>query len=349
MTRVAVLYGGPGGEYDISCASAARILKNLDSERYDVSVIRVTVDGIWVVGEGADVPELSVRASISAAMEVLEQVDVAIPVFHGIYGEGGTVQALLELNGVPYVGNGVAAGAAGMDKQWTKTLLTSVGLAVADAVVLEGADAVLDDADRDRLGLPAFVKPARAGSSLGVTRLDDWSQLDKALALARESDTKVLVEAGIEGRELEIGVLQQPDGTLLCGPPLEILKPDESVFFDFDAKYQPVGGAVLSCPAELDPEVTARLQEQARLTFRTLGCSGLLRVDFFLRTGPDGEPQPVLNEVNTFPGFTPMSQYPLIWESAGVPLSELLTTLIDTALVTTRSTTIRPPVGKLSS
>ena len=346
MIRVAVLYGGPSGEHDISVMSATRVMKNLDPQQYEVTPIKVTRDGVWVVG--ADSSELGVAESITAALPVLAQVDVAIPVFHGRPGEDGTVQALLELIGVPYVGNGVAASAVGMDKQMTKIMMTSAGLTVADGVVLDGPDAVLTEADRKRLGLPVFVKPARAGSSLGVSRVDDWADLDQALATARESDTKILVEAAVHGREVEVGVLQRADGEVLCGPPLEIIKAEASVF-DFNAKYQPVGGAVLSCPADIDPRATALLQEQAELTFRTLGCSGLLRVDFFLvASGVDGELQPVLNEVNTFPGITPMSQYPLIWETAGVALPELLATLIETARTTTRST-LRPPVGQLTS
>jgi len=346
MIQVAVLYGGPSGEHDVSVMSATRVMKNLDRELYEVTPIKVSRDGVWAVGPDS-ASELTASASIAAAIPVLAQVDVAIPVFHGRPGEDGTVQALLELIGVPYVGNGVAASAVGMDKQLTKIVLSSAGLAVAEGAVLDGPDAVLSEADRARLGLPVFVKPARAGSSIGVSRVDDWADLDQALATARESDSKLLVESAVHGREVEVGVLQRANGELLTGPPLEIIKDAASVF-DFDAKYRPVGGAVLSCPADLDPRATALLQEQAELAFRTLGCSGLLRVDFFLVTGPDGDFQPVLNEVNTFPGITPMSQYPLIWETAGIALPELLATLIETARTTTRST-LRPPVGQLST
>jgi D-alanine-D-alanine ligase len=335
MIRIAVLYGGPSGEHEVSCASAAGILEHLDAGRFDVTPVRVTRDGVWVVG--ADDPgPVGVAASIAAAIQVLEQVDVVLPAFHGRYGEDGTVQALLELVGVPYIGSGVSSSAVGMDKAWTKTLLAAAGLTVADAVVLDAPAATVSAGERARLGLPVFVKPAREGSSIGVTRVDDWSQLDAAVAAARECDTKVLVEAGIRGREVDVAVLEQPDGALVCGPPLEILTGPASGFFDFEAKYQASAGTLMNVPADLDRHIIAVLHEQAELAFRTLGCSGLLRVDFFLRS-IDGGVEPVINEVNTFPGFTEMSQYPRIWQAAGLDYPTLLSVLVDTALAGKRS------------
>jgi len=349
-TRIAVLFGGPSGEHDVSCASAASIVRHLDRSRFEVTPVRVTRDGVWVVGkddpEQAELDQAALvkmtapdgvgfdRAhSLAAAVEALNHVDVAFPAFHGRYGEDGTVQSLLELVGVPYVGNGVAASAVGMDKEWTKTLLRSAGLTVAPAVVLSGDETGVSAADRARLGLPVFVKPAREGSSIGVTKVDDWTELDDAVALARRSDAKVLVESAILGREIDIGVLQYPDGRVACGPPLEIRLEHEG-FFDFAAKYQNTRSA-LHFPTDLDPEVVAMVHDQASRIFRLLGCSGLLRVDFFLRQDGD-RTQPVVNEVNTFPGFSARSQYPQMWQTAGMAFPELLSILVDTALATVR-------------
>lgn len=348
--RVAVLFGGPTGEHDVSCASAASIMQYLDRSRFEVTPIRVTREGVWVVGKDdpsftvVDVPAIlamtaqdskpSGRAGrLLAGIEAFGQVDVAFPAFHGPYGEDGKVQALLELVGIPYVGNGVAASSVGMDKEWTKTVLSAAGLSVADGIVLNEGEDTIGAADRARLGLPVFVKPAREGSSIGVSRVDEWAQVDQAIATARLSDRKILVEAAVKGREFDIAVLQHPDGRLVCGPPLEIRVQGDGIF-DYAAKYQGPSD-VLQFPDDLDPQVTALLQEQARLVFRTLGCTGLLRVDFFVRDGGETV-QPVVNEVNTFPGFTSKSQYPRIFQAAGLDFTSLLTVLVDTGLATKR-------------
>ena len=191
----------------------------------------------------------------------------------------------------------------------------------------------MGEADRARLGLPVFVKPAREGSSIGVTRVRDWAELPAALEAAFAHDSKVLVEAAVIGREVDVAVLEHPDGRVVCGPPLEIVLHDDGVF-DYEAKY--ASEPDFRIPAELDEETTARLHEQAVLAFRVLGCAGLLRADFFLRA-VDGGWQPVVNEVNTFPGFTAFSQYPRIWAAAGLDYPALLTHLITVALAAPRS------------
>ena len=362
--RIAVLFGGPSAEYDVSCSTAANIVQNLDRSQFEVTPIRVTRQAVWVVGKDdpnypvVDVAALlamtpdpgersgpatlatrQTRASaLAAGIEALQQVDVVIPALHGPYGEDGTVQALLDLIGVPYVGCGVAASLAGMDKVWTKILLTAAGLSVADGVVLTGEDDepgdLIGEADRARLGLPVFVKPAREGSSIGVSKVEDWALLADAVALARRSDRKVLVEPQIRGREIDIAVLEYPDGRLVCGPPMEIRV--ETGIFDYAAKYQT--GDSLYFPTDLDPQVTEHLHEVARTVFRTLGCAGLLRVDFFLCQDDAGGPaQLIVNEVNTFPGCTPKSQYPRIWQQAGLEFAEVLTVLVDTATAARRS------------
>jgi D-alanine-D-alanine ligase len=357
--RVAVLFGGPSDEYDVSCHSAANVVRALDRDRFGVTPVRITRDSVWIVGEeigpgqGAAIDEdyllhatrdelsraaSSVGASVAEAVASLARMDVVFPVLHGRYGEDGTVQALFELAGVRYVGNGVFASAAGMDKQQTKRLLAAEGLTVADGVVLGRGDTAIDEATRARLGLPVFVKPARSGSSFGVTKVRRWSDLDAAVELARESDSKVLVERAVPGREVDVAVLEYADGTLVAGPPLEIVLPGSVDFFDYGAKYE--NDAVqFRIPADLDGQLTARLHELAIQVFRILDCKGMLRVDFFLRPEADGSGGvvPVVNEVNTMPGMTAMSQYPQIWKAGGIDYSDLLTILIDTALAADRT------------
>jgi D-alanine-D-alanine ligase len=349
-TRIAVIFGGRSGEHDVSCKSAASVLTHLDRERYQVLPVRITIDGVWIVGQDdPDATEIDVDAlirmtqprdgsirplpigSISDALAALRDVDIVFPALHGPYGEDGTIQALLELAGLPYIGNGVLASAVSMDKEFTKKILVSEGIEVAPGVVLRRPDETVSESDRARLGLPVFVKPSRAGSSVGVSRVDDWADLGAAVDLARRSDPKVLVEAAVPGREVDLGVLEFPDGRVEVGPSLEIRVPDGFGFFDYEAKYTDVG-TVFEIPADLPGDVTAMLEETAVKAFRALDCTGLLRVDFFLRETPDGV-VPVINEVNTFPGFTSMSQYPQMWQKADVDYSDLLDILVETALL----------------
>jgi D-alanine-D-alanine ligase len=341
--RLAVLFGGRSGEHDVSCRSAASILTNLDRGRYEIVPVRIGRDGVW--SSLPDVPDLPTvdavlhwqrngfpatgdtpAASILATMRHLLDCDAVFPALHGPFGEDGTMQSLLESFGIPYVGNGVAASALSMDKEYTKKIASGAGLAVADGVVLRRGQHDVTARDRERLGLPVFVKPAREGSSIGVSRVDDWAELPGALARARRSDDKVLVEAAVPGREVDIGVLERPDGELAVSPPMEILPSAEHAFFDYEAKYADAT-TVFDIPAALDPAVTEGLGRDALRLFRALGCAGLLRVDFFV--GPDG--RRTVNEVNTFPGFTSASQYPRMWQAAGLGYPDLLDVLIDTA------------------
>jgi D-alanine-D-alanine ligase len=356
-TRVAVVFGGRSSEHAISCVSAGSVLSYLDQERYEVVPVGITTHGAWVLGT-ADPRELviadralpAVDAAGTAlalpgdptrgglvildpdrAGEVFSRIDVVFPVLHGPFGEDGTIQGLLEMAGVPYVGAGVLASAAGMDKEFTKKLLAADGLPIGDLVVLRPGVATLTAEQRDRLGLPVFVKPARAGSSVGITRVTDWSALDRAIAAAREHDPKVLVEAAVPGREVEVGVLEYPDGRVLASVPAEIrIVGDGGVspeFYDFEAKYLD-DVCEFDIPAKLDDEVTERVRELAVAAFRALDGQGLARVDFFV--GPAGEL--TVNEVNTMPGFTPISMYPRAWAVTGVDYPSLLTTLVETAL-----------------
>jgi D-alanine-D-alanine ligase len=270
-----------------------------------------------------------VRITGGRAGEVLSGVDVVFPVLHGAFGEDGTIQGLLELADVPYVGSGVLASAVAMDKDFARKLLSAQGLPVTDTVVLRAADSTLSAQQRQRLGLPVFVKPARAGSSVGITKVADWSGLPAAIAVARAVDPKVLVEAAVVGRELECGVLEFPDGRIEASLPAEIrvMAADSASWYDFNAKYLD-DACEFDIPAKLDDDVAAELQSMAVAAFRALDCQGLARVDFFV--GPEGAL--TVNEINTMPGFTPISMYPRMWAVTGLDYPSLLSLLIDTAI-----------------
>ncbi|UNB50490.1 D-alanine--D-alanine ligase family protein [Mycolicibacterium sp. YH-1] len=357
-TRVAVVYGGRSSEHAISCVSAGSILRNLDPERFEVVAVGITPEGAWVLTDGrpetlaitdGQLPQVSASSGAELALtadparrgqllsvgegagEMLAAVDVVFPVLHGPYGEDGTIQGLLELAGVPYVGAGVLASAAGMDKEFTKKLLAAEGLPIGDQVVLRSGDQTVQLEDRERLGLPVFVKPARGGSSIGVSRVTAWDQLPSAIQLARRHDPKVIVEAAIPGRELECGVLELPDGSVEASTVGEIrvagVRGREDAFYDFETKYLD-DAAELDVPAKVDDDIADEIRQLAIRAFRAIDCQGLARVDFFLTD--DG---PVINEINTMPGFTTISMYPRMWAASGVDYPTLLATMVDTAMV----------------
>jgi D-alanine-D-alanine ligase len=349
--RVAVLFGGRSTEHAISCVSAGSVLGALDPERYEVVPVGITPKGAWVL-TGSDPAALAIHGRELPTVDggqavvlpgdptagglvvvepgegarVLHGVDVVFPVLHGPYGEDGTVQGLLEMAGVPYVGSGVLGSAVAMDKEFSKKLLAAEGLPVGPyAVVRPGGSLPVEE--QERLGLPVFVKPARGGSSIGISRVTDWADLPAALAVAREVDPKVLVEAAVPGREVELAVLEGRDG----GAP-EVSVPAEirltgRDWYDFEAKYLDDVSS-LDIPADLDPAVAAELRALAARAFTALDCAGLARVDFFV--GPAGEL--VVNEVNTMPGFTPISVFPQAWAATGIAYPELVSRLVETAL-----------------
>lgn len=348
--RVAVVFGGSSGEHAVSCTSAASVLAHLDPERFEAVAIGITPAGAWLQVDPSQVrgieaghlPEVTAGIPVtllpdpagSAVATIagdrtapLPAVDVVFPVLHGPMGEDGTIQGLLELFGLPYVGPGVLASAAGMDKEFTKKLLAAERLPVGSYAVLRPGQDTLPLADRERLGLPVFVKPARAGSSLGVSRVDDWGDLDAAIHAARQADPKVLVEAAVVGREVECGVLEYPDGRLVASPSAEIRLRGGRSFYDFEAKYLD-DVADFDIPADLGPGMEQRIGDVAIRAFRALDAQGLARVDFFVAETGDV----IVNEVNTMPGFTPISMYPRMFQAAGLSYPELLSTLIDTAL-----------------
>ena len=358
-TRVAVVFGGRSPEHAISCVSAGSILGAIDRSTYEVLAVGIARDGRWLLLpddsealqiHGRDLPEVTVGQAVAlsndpaqrglrvldgaaAGVGELAGVDVVFPVLHGEQGEDGTIQGLLEIVGLPYVGAGVFASAAAMDKEFTKKLLAAEGLPVGDYLVLRAGDkADLDDDQRARISLPAFVKPARAGSSIGITKITDWSQLVGALATAREIDSKVLIEAGVSGREIECGILADAVSPgqpvqIRASVPAEIRVLHGHDWYDFQAKYLD-DACEFDVPADLPDEVTAKIQDFAVRAFRALDGRGLARVDFFVT----GAGEVIINEVNTMPGFTPISMYPRMWEASGVPYPDLVDRLIRSAL-----------------
>jgi D-alanine-D-alanine ligase len=354
-TRVAIVFGGRSTEHAISCVSAGSILTALDPDEFEVVPVGITREGRWVLASGdparlsiADrrLPEITAAAGAAVVLPadptanglmvlepgagagVLADVDVVFPALHGAYGEDGTIQGMLEMAGIPYVGANVFASAAAMDKEFTKKLAAAEGIPVGPYAVLR-AGVSLSEADKERLGLPVFVKPSRAGSSHGITRVTDWADLDDAVATARRIDPKVLVEAAVVGREVECGVLEgeaggAPEPSLLA----EIhVAPDAGHdFYDFEAKY--LDASTYDIPAVLPDHVTRQIQEYACRTFTALDCAGLARVDFFVT--PDD--RVYLNEINTMPGFTPTSMFPLMWAATGLEYPKVVSRLIRTAL-----------------
>ena len=354
-TRVALLFGGRSSEHSISCATAGSVLAHIDRERYDVIPIGITRDGRLVLqaddpaplalervpevtaGDAVQLPGSSGSRALTAvdasgAVRQLGDVDIVFPILHGRFGEDGTVQGMLDLVDLPYVGNGVLASAVAMDKHFAKTVLEHAGIRVAPWMTVSRHEWRSDpDAVRARLGdfpLPVFVKPARAGSSVGVSRVGTVFDFDRAMDLALAEDTRALVEAGVSGREIEVGVLGGRDGARARASLPGEIQLDEGTFYDFDAKYRGLPTARTVCPAELDDATIAALQDTAIHAFEAIDGSGLARVDFFVSP----EHGIVLNEVNTMPGFTSISMFPVVWQASGIAYGDLITELIELGL-----------------
>jgi D-alanine-D-alanine ligase len=328
-TRVAVIAGGRSSEHEISIASARSVLAALDPDRYETTAIGIDRDGRWELVSGT----LALSASESDAEEQIEtlpvvadstpaaalgEVDVALPILHGPFGEDGTVQGLLELAGIPYVGAGVAASALCMDKDLFKAVLRDRGIPVAQNVTLRDGDA-----PEHPFSYPVFVKPARLGSSVGITKVHDESELESAIALARRHDDKVLIEELLDGVEVECGVLGNRDP--IASEVGEIVAHAE--WYDYSAKYDE-GGMELVVPARIPPDTAERVRAIAVAAFVATECEGMARVDLFV-TSRD---EVVVNEINTIPGFTATSVYAKLFEASGIPYGELLDRLIDLAL-----------------
>ncbi|MET8503631.1 D-alanine--D-alanine ligase family protein [Streptomyces sp. NPDC004787] len=368
--RVAVVFGGRSSEHAISVVTAGAVLKAIDRDKYDVLPIGITREGRWALTADApermaiadrtlpDVAQLAesetggvvlpvdpasrevVLNEPGALPQALGEVDVVFPMLHGPYGEDGTLQGLLELSGIPYVGAGVLASAVGQDKEYMKRVFVSFGLPVGPYEVIRPREWEQNPAAaRKKIvefaadhGWPLFVKPARGGSSVGITKVDDLSGLDEAVEEARRFDPKIIVEALVRGREIECGVLEFEDGPR-ASVPAEIPPVTDHDFYDFEAKY--IDSASGLVPAPIGDEATAEVQRLAVLAYESVSCEGLVRADFFL-TEDGGF---VINEINTMPGFTPISMYPRMWQESGVSYPELVDRLIQAAL--NRSTGLR--------
>jgi D-alanine-D-alanine ligase len=355
-TRVAIVFGGRSPEHGISCVSAGSVLGALDPDEFEVVPVGITRAGQWVLTSGdpaqlainsRQLPEITAASGTDIVLRAdptgggllvldptegpraLADVDVVFPVLHGAYGEDGTIQGMLEMAGIPYVGAKVFASAAAMDKEFTKKLCTAEGIPVGPYAVLRSGT-TLSEADKQRLGLPVFVKPSRAGSSFGITKVTDWANLDAAIATAREIDSKVLVEGAIVGREIECGVLEgeaggAPEASVLA----EVRLVGDYDFYDFEAKYIDAESACeYDIPADLPERVTRQVRDYAVRAFTALDCAGLARADFFVTPELDV----YLNEINTMPGFTPTSMFPRMWAAAGLEYPKLVDRLVRTAL-----------------
>jgi D-alanine-D-alanine ligase len=377
--RVAVVFGGRGPEHAVSCMGGGNMLGSIDRSKYDVIPIGITREGNWVLVAdepsrlaitGGELPSVEAVAEPGSAVapragsepgagfveasapghipHLLGDVDVVLPVLHGPFGEDGTLQGLLEIAGVPYVGAGVLSSAVSMDKEYMKLIFAAKGLPVGPYVVLRErdwpADEQLDAADlaehpvnpeRKRvldeiadLGWPLFVKPARGGSSIGTSKAHDLAQLRESIALARQYDPKVLVEAAVDGREVEVSVLEGENGappdTSLPG---QLLIDGGEEFWDFEAKYLDAASG-MAIPAPIPEAAIQEIRRLAALAFDAVSCEGLARVDFFYTTSGGI----VVNEINTIPGLSPASYFQKMWEASGLPFPQLIDRLLGTAL-----------------
>ena len=358
--RSALIYGGTSGEHAISRVTAGGVMRALDPERYEILSIGIRPDGTWVPGETdpsmmgmerglAEVPESDRRIVLPAGngrqplldiaadgsdVRTLGPIDVAFPVLHGPFGEDGTIQGLFEMANIPYVGCGVLASSAGMDKDMMKKVLVSAGLPVGPYV---GVTARRWRTDQERvlsevseLHFPVYVKPARAGSSLGISRVESIEGVPAAVAEAHKHDPKIVIEQGISGREIEVAVLggagDEPARASLPGEVL--LETPAGGFYDWESKYVSTDGLTMSVPADIDDDVSATVRELAVRAFDAFECEGLTRVDFFV--ADSGEI--LINEINTMPGFTPFSMYPTMWEASGLSYNDLIDELVSLAV-----------------
>jgi D-alanine-D-alanine ligase len=341
--RLVVLFGGQSAEHEVSCTTAAHVLRAVDPDRYDVVPVGITREGTWVQADDAQaalargtaaLPPPDHLEATGAAVEPLRTVApvaddlpvVVLPLLHGPHGEDGTVQGLLELAGVPYVGSGVLASAVAMDKVKAKEILSVHGLpqvawvAVRDAEIDRAADAL----GTANMSYPLFVKPANLGSSVGVSKVHDPSELDEALALAAAYDEWIVIEEAVDAREIEVAVLGNAEPR--ASVPGEIVSSHE--FYDYDDKYVD-GTCQLLVPAPLDEAVATQVRALAIDAYRALRCEGMARVDFFYEEGERGF---LVNEVNTIPGFTPISMYPKLWEASGLAYPDLIDELVRLAI-----------------
>jgi len=344
--RVAIICGGRSSEHSISCISAKGVLEAIDRNLFEPILIGITLRGKWVALKSADdfglgsdglpiVPDTA--PGINADIHGLKNadgaplaIDLAFPLLHGAYGEDGTIQGLFEMADIPYVGSGVLASSVAMDKTFAKPIYADFGLAVADGITVHQRDWIahreLEIAKIRALGLPVFVKPARSGSSRGTTKVKSDSEIAPAIEEAHRHDPRAMVEVAIKGREIECAVLEI-NGKAHASVLGEIRVHEPHEFYDFEAKYLD-GSTTFDVPANVTPEIARAISDSAVTAFEALGCEGLARVDFFLTE----DNQVIINELNTMPGFTSMSVFPMLWKATGKSYSEINTQLCEIAL-----------------
>ena len=344
--RVAIICGGRSSEHSISCISAKGVLEAIDRNLFEPILIGITLRGKWVAlksaadfGVGSDglpiIPDTA--PGINADVHGLKNaegaplaIDLAFPLLHGAYGEDGTIQGFFEMADIPYVGSGVLASSVAMDKTFAKPIYADFGLAVADGITVHQRDWIaqreLEIAKIKALGLPVFVKPARSGSSRGTTKVKSDSEIAPAIEEAHRHDPRAMVEVAIKGREIECAVLEI-NGKAHASVLGEIRVHEPHEFYDFEAKYLD-GSTTFDVPANVTPEIARSISDAAVTAFEALGCEGLARVDFFLTE----ENQIIINELNTMPGFTSMSVFPMLWKATGKSYSEVITQLCNSAL-----------------
>lgn len=343
-TKLGLLYGGKSAEHKVSLQTAFAVIKALNLDKFEVYPIYITTQGQWIKGPqlhepAKDVKELELSNGIELSPLALAptlfqsekndaQLDVIFPLLHGPNGEDGTVQGLLELLNLPYVGNGVLASSAGMDKIVMKNIFAQAGLAQVDYVAFTRSEWEKAKADayqevENKLGYPCFVKPANLGSSVGISKCTNREELETAFAEAFQFDRKVIIEEGVIAREVEVAVLGNDEPE--CSVPGEIIPKKD--FYDYKAKYEDES-TVLIIPADIQKEEYAQIKEMAIKAFKALDCSGLVRADFFLTK----EGKALINEVNTMPGFTPVSMFPLLWKETGLDYPSLIERLVSLAI-----------------
>ncbi len=347
--NLAVFFGGRSSEHEVSLSTAKNVIDAVDRDIYEVILIGITRKGRWVVGDGAEkmlngeyigsknrifIPAEPVSGRLAIVdsaenVKFLEKIDVALPLLHGHYGEDGTIQGLFELTGIPYVGAGVAASAVGMDKILMKNVFIANRIPVVKSVHFTRYDWDKDKdyligVIRDTFKIPLFVKPANTGSSVGVSKVNSLEELPNAIDFAAEFDAKILVEQGIDAREIEVSVLGNFEP--VASVPGEIIPGNE--FYDYEAKYLDAGSE-LKIPAPLDKNMIEKVRSMAIAAFKSIDCSGMARVDMFIEKGTDNL---YVNELNTIPGFTAISMYPKLWEATGLKYKDLINKLIEFAL-----------------
>lgn len=339
--RIAVLFGERSAEHDVSVLSATNVMRALDPAKYDAVPIFVTREGQWLLSsfsggllakpaEGAQVCLVpggqgrAVAIDPGGAARDLEKIDILFPVLHGLHGEDGAVQGLAEVARVALAGCSILGSAAALDKEIAKRLLNEAGIAAARSVTIRDGDAPGFEEARTALGLPFFIKPARQGSSVGVSKVSTASEYEAALAEGFRHDGKLLAEEFIHGREVECSVLEDAGGGLFVSRPGEIVPADTHGFYTYDAKYVDSDGAALKVPADLPADVEAAIRETAAKAFRAVGCDGMARVDFFLTA----DMRFLVNELNTIPGFTDISMYSKAMAASGVSYAEIIDRLV---------------------